>query len=236
MPKTNEELTRILDNRLKNAVPYARRRVDCADEIIVFGSMALGLERPDSDIDVLCVGECDYKLKTTSLDLIGVSTKTNANGVWLHSELASHIARYGVWVKGSPQWTTDASIDHYVVAEKRRRVMAFMKGLPHLWSRFEDCFRIKYSIKMRRETQRLILLQRGVPIPPTRILDDAWDSFSQSSNDIFQTLHGLSSSCSTGFVADLLAKADEHLFANRHLSMKLSICSQIAAAGRKLHV
>ena len=39
-------------------------------EVIVFGSMSGGLDRPDSDMDVLCVGGGDHKLKKSGLDLI----------------------------------------------------------------------------------------------------------------------------------------------------------------------
>jgi len=211
MPKTSEELTRTLIARLNGADPRGRRCLESADQVIVFGSMALGIERPDSDIDVLCVGDCDYKLKTPYLDLIGVSKETTEDSSWLCSELASHIACYGLWVRGSPIWISRVAIGHRAVIQKHRRVVAFITGLPRVWSNLEGCFRVKYSIKVRRETQRLILLRRSVPIPPTKVLDDSWDMYSQSPGDLFHTLQSLSPACKPEFISDLLAIADEHL-------------------------
>jgi hypothetical protein len=92
---------------------------------------------------------------------------------WLHSELASHVGHYGVLVKGDLDldWCCAAKLTDQAVEAKRRRVAAFMRCLPHSWANLEDGFRIKYSVKVRREMQRLLLLERGDPIPPTYMLD-----------------------------------------------------------------
>ncbi len=214
MPKTSDELTRTVVGRL-NGDSRGRRCLDSADQVIVFGSMALGVERPDSDIDVLCVGDCDCKLKTPYLDLIGVSRETIEDSSWLCSELASHIACYGRWLRGSPAWTSRVAIGRKAVIQKQRRVVAFMTGLPRVWANLENCFRVKYSIKIKRETQRLILLRRSVPIPPTKILDESWDIYSQSPGDLLETLQSLSPAVRPGFVSELLAIADKHLSPSR---------------------
>src|SRR5215470_12584639 len=102
-----------------------------ASEVIVFGSFSAGLERPWSDIDVLCIGGRKGKIKSASLDLIIES---------------SHVT-------------------------------ASTRSLERSWDRLENCFRAKYALKLRRETQRLCLLERNLAIPPTRLLDQAWSDF-----------------------------------------------------------
>src|SRR5947209_11727847 len=92
---TEESLIQVVSKRLKTAGPYAQYCVDEAAEVIVFGSMSVGLDRSDSDVDVLCISGRDYKLKTNSLDLIVVSLDEMSRSKWLQSELASHVGEYG---------------------------------------------------------------------------------------------------------------------------------------------
>jgi hypothetical protein len=55
---------------------------------------------------------------------------------------------------------------------KRRRVTAFVRRLPEVWDELDWDFRIKYLIKVRRETQRLIRIESHIAVPPTRVLDE----------------------------------------------------------------
>ena len=73
--------------RLKTVVPRAQHCLCEASEVVVFGSMSVGIDRPDSDIDVLCIGGGDRKLKTKKLDLIIVPAETPDSPLWLQSEL-----------------------------------------------------------------------------------------------------------------------------------------------------
>lgn len=66
-----------------------------------------------------------------------------------------------------------------------------MRHLPDSWSRLDEEFRVKYSIKLRREAQRLLLLSRGVPVPPTKMLDTTWRDFSASRDELDQFFHEL---------------------------------------------
>ena len=52
-----------------------------------------------------------------------------------------------------------------------------MRALPRVWDRLHNGFRETYATKVRRETQRLILLENGVAVPPTLVLDQHWNSF-----------------------------------------------------------
>lgn len=176
----------------------------------VFGSRAVGLERPDSDIDILCIGAFDFKLKTDSLDLIVTPVAATRRSPWLESELASHILEYGTWLKGSSRWGAQVCIGQGAIDEKRRRIGAFMKSLPDSWLKLDEVFRVKYSVKLRRETQRLLLLERGAPVPATWILDNSWSGISKFPYEVQDRLRWLASSSSNGFVKDLVERIDSH--------------------------
>lgn len=215
MPKTKQFLADILVRRLKTGGARAQRCFSEASEVVAFGSMSVGLDRPDSDFDVLCIGRYFYKLKNNVLDLIGVPTAETRTESWLQSELASHVAEYGTWIKGVPQWTEHARIGPKAIGQKRRRISAFMRSLPNSWPKLEECFRAKYSVKLRRETQRLILLEQGVPVPPTRILDHSWASLSRSPHEVCDRLRQFASEPHGIFIDDLLARVDAHFQAIR---------------------
>src|ERR1035438_4380709 len=89
MLRTKDGLTGIAVTRLVASGHHAQRCFDQACEVVVFGSMAVGLERPDSDIDILCIGALDFKLKTNRLDLIAIPVAATRHSPWLESELAS---------------------------------------------------------------------------------------------------------------------------------------------------
>ncbi len=100
---------------------------------------------------------------------------------------------------------------------KRRRVAAFMKHLPESWSKLEEGFRNKYSVKVRREAQRLLLLEREIAIPPTRLLDTCWSSFSESPYEVYECL----SQCARdrqSFVREFLVHVNANFPSLKHSS------------------
>jgi predicted nucleotidyltransferase len=202
-------LIETVTSRIREAGPLAKRCFDAATEVVVFGSTAVGIERPDSDLDLLLVGCNPSKEKTDVLDLIAIPTSA-VTGEWVESELASHVARYGVWVKGTSSWSSKACIGPKAVAEKRCRVLRYLTHLENAWFNLDECFRLKYSIKIRRESQRLLLLERAVPVPPTRILDESWDSLSTGRNEVKDCIRHLARAPSRPFMRDLTARIDMH--------------------------
>jgi len=130
---------------------------------------------------------------------------------WRLSELASHIKHYGVWIQGTPDWLDDVQIGQDAIREKRRRVEAYMRYLPESWSKLDEAFRKKYSIKVRREAQRLLLLNRNVPIPPTRMLGAGWAEFSSAPSELDELLVSLSSRNRAWFSREFLARVDLNL-------------------------
>src|SRR5271170_5656126 len=125
MLRTRTSLTEVAIARLGANGCAAQWCFDEAREVVVFGSMSIGLETPDSDIDILCVGGSNFRLKTESLDLIAAPLAATRRSLWLQSELASHIVEYGTWIKGSPVWSSEVRIGQKAIDEKRRRVAAF---------------------------------------------------------------------------------------------------------------
>jgi predicted nucleotidyltransferase len=211
VPRTKDCLTQTILGRISAVGRAAQSYLDEASEVIVFGSMAVGLDRPDSDIDVMCIGGPESKLKTNLLDLIVFPRAAVGGPVWLQSELALHVRHYGVWIKGTPDWIDRAQIGQPAIGEKRRRVEAFMRHLPDSWSRLDESFRVKYSIKVRREAQRSLLLSRRVPVPPTRMLDTSWDDFSASQHELHELLRRLAHQGGSGFSRQFLSYVDANL-------------------------
>lgn len=144
-----------------------------AAEIVVFGSYAAGLHTIDSDLDVLCVGD-GPRLKSRSLDLSWVSEKNVSEDAWLGSELAGHIAKYGIWLRGKGHWRTQVFAGAHAIQRKRKRIMSLSRTVTRLWDRLHPTFQDQYNVTIRRELQRLALLQARVQVPPTKVLDDEW--------------------------------------------------------------
>ena len=210
---SNDRLLRFATETL-NQNQLASGCFDDSSELVIFGSRSVGLERRSSDLDVLCIGTKTLKFKTPRLDLIGIRIDDAHRENWLSSELASHIAHYGTWIKGRPSWVEEVHIGSNVIHAKRKRIVAFLRALPSRWSNLEVGFQEKYAKKLRRETQRLLLLQRGIAIPPTRILDHDWNAYSISRDEIESCLLRSMSTDNLLFRRDLLARIDAELCAS----------------------
>lgn len=171
MTRTPESLLDIFHERLDAARISLEECLRHSTQIIVFGSFAVGLQHPASDIDVLCIGKLDARLKTRTLDFLAISESQSATRLWQGGELAGHIHAYGVWLRGASVRVTFNGYSEESVQHKKRRVLAFARRLPTAWGELDSDFKTKYSLKLRREVQRLIRLESAEPIPPTRLLD-----------------------------------------------------------------
>lgn len=215
MPKSAEQLRDILTEKLKRCPTPVRTELNEAREVLVFGSVAADLARVDSDIDVLCVGSRDYHFKSDEVELIIVSQRTLGTPSWLEGELAAHIIKYGVWVRGTGQaWKFRSRLGPAAIAQKRRRVSAFMRSLQRSWDRLDSCFKHKYATKVRREAQRLVLLERGDAVPPTRILDDFWAATFDSSYEVCAAIERSRPDISARLVDDLMTRIAQQLKAS----------------------
>jgi hypothetical protein len=98
------------------------------------------------------------------------------------SELAGHIAGYGRWLQGCGEWRNKALVargEYNGAAEaKRRRISRLSEAVSKHWSRLTPDFRRRNLMALRREKQRLQLLQAGMAVPPTLLLDMRADNHS----------------------------------------------------------
>lgn len=202
-----EDIPSLLEARIGTRTGDLRRVIADASQVAVFGSTSVGLQTSKSDLDVFCVGSAAFKFKSPRLDLIVITQAEVESADWLRSELANHIAFYGVWLHGNSDWRSGIQVGDQAIARKRRRVGAFMRHLPPAWDGLEPGYRAKYGIKLRREAQRLILLERGVPIPPTVLLDTLWAKYRSRCDDVLLKLQSL---CPQGFEVEHLIAAAEH--------------------------
>jgi len=173
MSTLETKLIRTLNERLRNAGLDPNELIN-AFEIVVFGSRALGVNRRSSDIDVLVVADTGRTGKRHNLDLIFVSRADCESKSWLASELATHISKYGVWIRGDGNWRRGASLGNAAVDRKERRILSLTQGVTQAWSDLHPFFQAKYRTTIRREMQRLNLLRASIPVPPTPLLDLEW--------------------------------------------------------------
>jgi predicted nucleotidyltransferase len=174
MDKLESILNRCLRRRIAtsglNWSDFSKR----ATEIVVFGSRAVGVNQEASDLDVLVVGNGARRTKRGGLDVIRVSSLDLASPNWLDSELAGHISKYGVWLKGGGQWRSQVSWRGEAENAKERRLVSLVQSVKYSWKQLHPAFQFKYGVTIRRELQRLLLLRNAVPIPPTPVLDAEW--------------------------------------------------------------
>jgi hypothetical protein len=144
-------------------------------EVVVFGSRAAGVHHSDSDLDVMIVGE-NKPRRIPGLDFVHLLPKQVEGSFWLGSELASHIAKYGKWIKGSGDWTQDACLKPRAVRRKQHRILSLLRNSEGRWLRLHPIFQKRYATTIRRELLRLDLLLHQRPVPPTPVLDSQWSA------------------------------------------------------------
>ena len=172
-----------------------------SEQIIVFGSRALGVNKASSDLDVLIVGNTTKRIKRSGLDMVCISPLDVASEIWLKSELAVHVSQYGVWITGNGEWRFHASIGQPALHRKERRLVSLIRNVSRSWERLHPTFRSAYSRTIRRELQRLSLLRNKTPIPPTPILDCGWHDGEWNALDLINVADTIHSVGRTDFLA-----------------------------------
>ncbi len=134
--KQNRSVNRVATANLRILVRKAVRSADLdwshlrksAKQIILFGSYACGTHTSESDVDLLCVGH-GRRLKRRALHLLWVDESTLRDPKWLGSELAWHVSRCGIWLKGANDWARLAIPSTEAVQRKRKRILTRAEGL-----------------------------------------------------------------------------------------------------------
>ena len=93
---------------------------------------------------------------------------------WLGSELATHVAAYGKWIKGENTWAKSSRPSRYATTLISRRVLARAKALQDHWNYLLPAYRLKHIDRMRRDVQRLLMMKRGRPPVASGTLDLDW--------------------------------------------------------------
>lgn len=161
-----------------------------SEQIVLFGSWSVAAERRDSDIDLFCVGN-GARCKTRQVDIVYSNPLSLRKRSWLGSELANHIAKYGVWLHGQDDWTAGAFISAQALDFKRRLVRARVRALQRLWLKLGTDYRIKHVIKLRRDVQRLMLMHSRKAVMPTPLLDKWWQHVDPSSTCFHRMLQAI---------------------------------------------
>lgn len=162
-----------------------------ATDVVLFGSRAVGVEKGDSDWDLLCIGSGPAR-EPGSVDLIWIGEQATLSRAWLGCELASHVAAYGIPLLGACAWMPNVHIAPEAAQRKRVRARGRIVSMSRVWSALRPSFQAKQAVLLRRELQRAELLDGGNAVPPAAILDARWkDTTSQPAR-----LHALTSWCS----------------------------------------
>lgn len=144
-----------------------------ASEIVLFGSRATGEAGADSDWDLLCVGE-GRRTKNGNVQLFWISPDQAQSKQWRGSELGSHIARFGKWLKGRGDWASEIHVSRTAVSEKVRRIRRRVRVAREAWSLLTGPYRDCRAIEIRRDVQRLAILSSGGVVPTRHRLDRMW--------------------------------------------------------------
>ncbi len=114
-------------------------------------------------------------IRSRELDLVVVDPSELSRSTWLGPELASHIATFGVWLKGSGEWRHHVRVSDATVATKARRLRTQAETVSKLSRIQSPARRRHHATKLRRNLQRLRLLASGSPMLTNPELDQIWE-------------------------------------------------------------
>ncbi len=164
---------------LRGISPLLGTRLRYCEQVVLFGSRAVALGTPSSDWDLLCVstrGPLAIQRSRTVLnvDLVWASPLRLESDAWLGSELAGHIAKYGVWVRGAGNWIEGVRRSKAAISRKADLIRSRLEALERHSGLMSPLYRRRFYLLIRRDLQRLRYLQEGVAVPPSPLLDDEW--------------------------------------------------------------
>jgi predicted nucleotidyltransferase len=158
-------------------------------QLVLFGSRAAGASRHGSDFDLLCVGSGSSRLSRT-LDLVFVTPKEVREEQWLGCELAGHVARYGIWLVGEPDWVHRVQSSQRAIDKKSSKILLRLQAVEEHAARLDAPYLDKYLTLTRRDLQRHELLRNGEPVPPTPFLDQAWTQVTNAREELSRLAQG----------------------------------------------
>lgn len=152
-------------------------------QIVLFGSVASGCGSDTSDVDLLCVG-FGKRHKSKNVDLVWYDPDFIKTRKWMTSELGSHIAKFGVWLHGERPQDAILAPSRSAIFFKKRLIKSRAKALMRVWEQLSDIYKEKHVTKLRRDLQRLAIMELGLAVPASPILDKHWDPLPQAQRTI----------------------------------------------------
>jgi predicted nucleotidyltransferase len=140
-----------------------------SSEIVLFGSYAQGLQEDISDVDILFIGQ-GKSFKNEYFDFICISERKVTLKSWLGSELANHVAYYGLWLKGDGSWKHNVFVSQTSIERKK---LLILQRLSHLWVKhksLQDNALYQSFRSIQLDALRLALMIEGKAVPPTALL------------------------------------------------------------------
>jgi hypothetical protein len=147
---------------------YELAMQDCYSAV-VFGSYAYGCEDDSSDIDMLFIGN-GKRVKKNKIDFIWKKPDEITSKRWLGSELANHIAEYGVWGKGDQNWRNDTFIGNFAIEKKKQKIYERMVHILLKRQKYSKLAINKLFVSVYLDFLRLTMLYTNKAIPPKAIL------------------------------------------------------------------
>ena len=140
-----------------------------AQEVIVFGSYAGGCYHAESDIDILFILDRP-SVKRKSIDFVTISPEDLKRRSWLGSELANHVAFYGLWLKGSGAWRNEVFISKTSIKNKKKKIF---NSLINIYTEkysltHQDLNQLILPVLL--DSMRLIFLLENLPVPYTALV------------------------------------------------------------------
>lgn len=169
-----------LENRLSMVGHDFNSLAKSSHAIFLFGSRATNVGRDDSDWDLLCISS-EKSIRSEHVDLICVQPERAKSYRWMSSELASHVAHYGVLVHGESKWIKRSAISDRAISKKREKIIRRVSIVHPWWNDFAAHIKQKHLRLIRNDLSRFNCLVNGRPVPPTPLLES-------TSNDGFLKL------------------------------------------------
>ena len=183
------------DDNMRNGLAVALRNegIDWASlcqqsqQLVLFGSRACGKDSPSADWDLLRVllpftaGEPRRRRRIGRIDVLEVRADYVETHEWLHSEVANHIARYGLLLHGNDSWSSAAALGQPAVDRKLCDIRRELDALRSVWNRIAPAFQKRRARRLRLQLQRLGYLERIEAVPATFVLEKDWREHSKRS-------------------------------------------------------
>jgi hypothetical protein len=132
----------------------------------VFGSRAAKCHRPDSDWDVVVLGQGQSSDRGGGLDFLVEDPPNDSH--WYVRDLAFHLTGYAVWLNSGPNWDPALLQWDRAIERKTKRVREIALSLGRL--EMAAPYQKRWMRKCVQEAGRIMQLREGLHISPTSML------------------------------------------------------------------